>query len=191
MLKHSNDQSNPLTNALQLALSAPDSAQRHFWEICADQLLSEIYLVAFSFFPDDSYAEDVVQDIFLKLMHIKLHRLPSNNEAHLRAYLLRVAINHCKDNFRIRKKHRKRFKSTDLISNHPSLNSGREESGPGFSARKLLEENLTSEQQEVIILLMEKWSYQDIAEELNLSTASVKNRIFRARKRLEKRLFAA
>ena len=76
-------------------------------------------------------AEDVVQDVYEKLLH---YNGTFESEEHLKAWLLRVAINRCRDITRAA-----RQKDTELDENIPAPESGND--GSVLAAVRTLPEN--------------------------------------------------
>ncbi|MBM6786085.1 RNA polymerase sigma factor [Collinsella tanakaei] len=56
-----------------------------------------VFRIAFTYMRNAADADDVTQDVFVKLMHAKR---PFESDEHLRNWLVRVAINTCKSLFR-------------------------------------------------------------------------------------------
>lgn len=182
----------PLTMALQKALDSPSVTHRNqFVETCLEELYPKIYALVFDYFSDVHYAEDVASEIFEKIIITDLKRFPLHDESYLRNYILRIALNHCNDSYRIQKRNKSRFEVVDQIPETGKWDQDRQQREFGFSAKNMLENELSAEQRKVICLLMEKHSNQEIADELGLSLSAVKNRIYRARMKLKAILRAA
>ena len=60
----------------------------------AEQYMDTVYRVALHDLRSPSHAEDVTQNVFLKLLK---ERKPFENDQHVRSWLIRVTINACKD----------------------------------------------------------------------------------------------
>ncbi len=65
------------------------------FEEAAEKYRDHIYAVAFNFFRNSSDADDVVQDVLLKLYR---SRREFESDEHVRNWLLRVAVNQCRKN---------------------------------------------------------------------------------------------
>ena len=69
---------------------------RYTYEEIADKYIDTIYRLALSRTKSQQYAEDITQDVFVKLIS---SRKNFESEEHLKAWLLRVTINLTKDLF--------------------------------------------------------------------------------------------
>lgn len=69
---------------------------RYTYDEIADKYIDTIYRLALSRTKSHSYAEDITQDVFVKLMSANKK---FDSEEHLKAWLLRVTINLTKDLF--------------------------------------------------------------------------------------------
>lgn len=69
---------------------------RYTYDEIADKYIDTIYRLAFSRTKSQQYAEDITQDVFVKLMSANKK---FESEEHLKAWLLRVTINLTKDLF--------------------------------------------------------------------------------------------
>lgn len=117
-------------------------------------------------------AEDLVQDVYIKLMK---HRKEFESEEHVKAWLIRVLINRCKDYHRsawIRK----------VVPMHEQM----EFLAP--AEQEMMEEifMLKPEERNIVYLFYyEGYGIKEIAEMLNLNGNTVSSKLVRARKKLK------
>ena len=137
----------------------------------AEKYMDPLFRLAFSYCRNRADAEDVVQEVFLKYLSGKQTFL---TEAHLRAWLIRVTINECRDLFR------KPFKGRCC-----SLEEA------GEPATFLPEESaLLPAKYRVLVHLYyyEDYSLKEIAAMTGISESAAGTRLQRARKKLKDEL---
>lgn len=142
------------------------------------QHADSVYAAAYSLLKNKQDAEDVVQDTFLK--YYTRTRAFASAE-HLRAWLLRLAINRAKDLLR----------AAARKNCVPLEDELRIDAFPQPESRELLEAVLAlPEQYRTVIHLhyYEDYSVQQIAGILRLSRQAVKTRLFRGRQLLRAEL---
>ena len=155
-----------------------DSLRGNDFEEAAEKYRDHIYAVAFNFFRNSSDADDVVQDVLLKLYRSQRE---FESDEHVRNWLLRVAVNHC----------RKISVSSWFKKNIPleeyaaSLEYETPEESDLFFAVMALPKKYR-----IIVHLFyyEDYSTREIAEMLRLKEPTVRTRLLRARKLLKERL---
>ena len=146
-------------------------------EFCgyAEKYIDTVYRVAFSMLKDPQDADDITQDTFLKLLTFSGG---FESEAHVKNWLIRVAVNGCKNHFRARWRR------------HESLDGYAETLG--FESREQSDlfravESLDRKHRIVIHLhYYEGYSMKEIAELLGISENTVSTRLYRARTKLKK-----
>lgn len=132
-----------------------------------------VYRVCFSFMKNAADTEDMVQETFLKLISCKKR---FTSKEHEKAWLIVTASNTCKDELR-RFKRRFQYISACLKTE----NGGQ---GEGMSELIL---SLPSKYKEVVYLYYyEGYQTSEIAEMLHVNASTVRNRLSRARKLLQK-----
>lgn len=135
-----------------------------------------VYRIAMSQMGNQSDADDVYQDVFLQLMRY-INRI--KDEEHLKYWLIRATVNRCK----------KQFLSSwwrKTIAFTPEMVADKEELP---SELYFLVQNLSPKYRSVIHLhYYEEYTVEEIAEILKIKEGTVKSRLFRARKTLEKQL---
>ena len=174
---------------LQSAINTGSQAAKNiFHKACYNRFAEKIWINSYSFSPYE--ADDIVADVFVKVFQVDLRRFPAKNELHLENYILKIATNHCIDQY-------KRRKGTYI----QSLPSG-DFSGPFSPCRKQEQvevnmdkgrmfKSLTTEQRVALELWCQGYAYQEIADKLGLTLRAVKNRIYRARKHLKETFSAS
>jgi len=136
-----------------------------------------VYRIALHYFGNIYDAEDATQEVFLRLYQQKR----SFEEDHLRRWLMRVTVNHCKDI--LKSPWRKRRVEFDALAAEPEFD--REEQ------RELYREVMTLPEKYRTVLNLyyyEELSTKEIAELLNLRQTTVTTRLSRARGLLKDRL---
>ena len=78
----------------ELIMSQSKGGERESIEVVYERHVNMLYRVCFSYMKSESEAEDVVADVFVKLLR---HGRGFQNAEHEKAWLLRTAINLCKD----------------------------------------------------------------------------------------------
>ncbi len=134
-----------------------------------------LYRVAFAQLANDADAQDAVQDAFIKYMTKSPH---FTDEAHEKAWLIRVTMNHCHDMTRRNKNH----------SFHPLSEASHVESEEQHGYREWLERihRLPDLYRSIIILhCLEGFSLQETADSLGISLSAAKMRLSRGRNILE------
>jgi RNA polymerase sigma-70 factor (ECF subfamily) len=142
---------------------------------------------------DEPRAEDLVQEAMLKA-----YRAWDRFEAgtNCRAWLMTILRNTFINQFR-RQKARPNSVEFDLVAERPSSESLYEADPEGRIFRHIIDDEVIAaidelpEEFRVAIVLsdIEGLSYQEVAELMEIPVGTVKSRLFRARKRLQERLY--
>lgn len=134
-----------------------------------------IYLIALSITQNSSDAEDVMQNVFLKLWK---YNKPFNDSEHLKKWLTAVSVNESRDY--MRNPFRKRKLPLDDAVNIAVLD--KTQNIDLFKAIMSLD---TKERTIIHLFYYEDMSVADISQILKLKESAVKTRLFRARKKLK------
>jgi RNA polymerase sigma-70 factor (ECF subfamily) len=134
--------------------------------------------VAFHVLANPQDADDAVQEVFLKLY---TSQKPMEGEEHLRRWLLRVTINHCRDV--LRSPWRKHRASLEDVPEQPVFQK------PEQQALYQTVMALPERYRMVLVLFYyEELSVREIGELLGLNPSAVTTRLSRARAKLKEQL---
>ena len=155
------------------------------WEQLVDATANDIFRMAVSFTRHRGEAEDLTQEVFLKLWQ-NLHRyLPGSS---FRAWAYRVARNLFVDAYRRAREQRKatwvdpEFLETLPGGEDPHTRAVRHQR---LELARAALEHLPEELSQLIMLRdFADWSYEELAAELDLPIGTVKSRLNRARREL-------
>ncbi len=133
-----------------------------------------VFRVAFSYMKDPDDAEDITQNVFLKLFQCKT---AFESLEHLRSWLIRVTINECKSVFRMPWRRRENIEDYAQQLAMPS---------PEHTELFLSVMGLPEKYRVVIYLFYyEGYSTEEIAGLIDRPPATVRTRLARGRKRLK------
>jgi RNA polymerase sigma-70 factor, ECF subfamily len=161
------------------------------WDRIIDQYGTRILGVALQFATDRSEAEDLCQDIFLRLFQ-NLGRY--RGDVPLAGWALRLSRNLCIDHYRRRRLHRGTVPLSEEVARDvasaddpQSAAQRREELALVYRAlAEMPEDHATA----LVLRDLQGWSYDEIVAFLELPLGTVKSRIHRARLDLSRRLEA-
>ncbi len=155
-------------------------------ELSLEQIVEQygeyLYHLNYLYMKDFQLAEEVTQDVLMKYL---LHKDDFRNDASLKTYLTRIAINCCHDE--LRKQKRKSFisKLLPLGRTEPSVEQTYIAT-EDYTTLKQIVFALPLHYREVIILFYyEEFDVSEIASLLNVSQNTVRTRIRRARELLK------
>lgn len=154
------------------------------WNMIVDRYAKTIYNQALNFFGNREDAEDVTQEVFVKIFnHIDKFR----EEKNFGSWVMRISNNYCIDYWRKYKKNLKRVElEEDLLKQD---DTPEEQLIKDENVKELRQKMLILDPDLRILVIMrdiQGFSYQQIAESLNLPPGTVKSRINRARVKLAK-----
>ena len=156
------------------------------WEALVDATADDIFRMAVSFTRHRGEAEDLTQEVFLKLWQ-NLHRYAADGSS-FRAWAYRVARNLFVDAYR---RSREQRKATWVDPEFLETLPGGEDPHTSAVRRQRLElarsalERLPEELAQLIMLRdFGDWSYEELATEFTLPIGTVKSRLNRARREL-------
>ncbi len=178
-------QSNHLTYEESKLQSMLAEDSEYAFQLIYDRHRNLIYKLAIHYLRSPIMAQEVVQDVFLKLW---IERKQFTGDRSLEAWLRTVTRNHLINQL---KRIANEWKALDYLKHTLSEedNSFLEKLGIDDSKEKLLKNavNSLSVQQKQIYLLakQENLSYAEIAEKLSLSTFTVKTHMARALKQIK------
>lgn len=171
-------------------------------EIAFSELVNRHYRrvvrVAYGLLKDHHDAEDVVQDAFARV-HVRLKDFEGASAFY--TWLYRIVVNLSID--LMRKKRRERRVDVEDEAAREALTTGRElwprydASNPGVSAerkqlggqlRKALDELPEIHQAVILLRELEGFSYEEIAETLQIKKGTVMSRLFHARRGMQEQL---
>lgn len=149
-----------------------DSQKQYFSEMY-EKYSKPLYGVCLLYLKNKHDAEEVVSDTFIKLMEI---RTSFENESHEKSYLMKIAVNMCKNRLKSGW-HKNVIHNEDVLM---YMTTSEEES--------IIEEILSLPPKYRIILYMhyyQGYKAQEIADILNISLSAVLSRLSRGRKKLK------
>ena len=160
------------------------------WRELVDRFGQKVYSVAYHFTLKREDAEELAQEIFLKVFE-NLHRYDGGFP--LVAWLVSLSRNLCIDRYRRKKRERSfRFVSDDAVA--PLLHSAHDPAADAirkervkllFSALAEIPEDLA----EILVLRdLDGLAYEEIGRALELPDGTVKSRLFRARAEVAKKV---
>lgn len=154
-----------------------------------------VFYVVFKMIRDAEMSRDLTQDIFIKA-YIKLHTY--NAQFTFKTWIARIAMYRAID-------HLRRIKTENLVyvddyGSNGTLLIDQEQSGEPTQEQRILRaekaemvaralKKLDPKLKAVIVMRhYQEMNYEEIAETLNIPVGTVKNRLFRAREKLQKLL---
>ena len=152
---------------------------------CVDKHLKMVYRISFHYFGNREDAEDVSQDVFLKLYS---HNTKFESEEELKAWLIRVTTNTCHSYFRNPFRKRKTEIDEKQIENIVGSSSSEQE----IINRKVVMDAVMSlpERYRIVVYLYyyEEYSICQISNTLNIKETTIQTRLSRAREKLKSAL---
>lgn len=161
------------------------------WDEIIEAYGDRIYNVAYRFAGTTAEAEDLTQEIFLKLYR-NLDRY--RGDVPLVAWALRLSRNLCIDHYRAqRSRHQTETVSDEILAHMPSDDDPRRHS-QSQERRRLVHEVLAEMSESLASALMlrdlQGLSYEEIAGFFEVPVGTIKSRLNRARKELVRRIEA-
>ena len=158
------------------------------WTMIVNRYSKTVYNMALNFAGNSDDAADITQDIFLKVYN-NIGKFEGENT--FTAWLLRLSKNYCIDYWRKHKHHRQNLELDDNIRDEHSDAADTPEdslirkSDVAYLRKKLL--LLPPDLRSLVIMRdIQDYSYQEIAEHLDIPMGTIKSRINRARTKLAK-----
>jgi RNA polymerase sigma-70 factor (ECF subfamily) len=161
------------------------------WEEIVQRHWRKVFNLAYKFVGRHDEAEDLTQDIFLKIFRA-LHTF--DRRANFQTWLISISRNLCIDHYRsVRKERETMARDVDASDLTPA---SRERSPYGeleqIDLRQLIKQALAglpeALRQAVVMRDLKEYTYQEIADELGLPEGTVKSRINRGRLELARQL---
>lgn len=181
------------------ALSSPDlllarraaAGQAAAWDELLGLYAQKIYNLALYFTRSPADAEDLTQEIFLRLYQsLRLYR----GDVPLAAWALRLSRNLCIDSYRkVRRERRFAVVSEDVLRWYPAADDPQAEA-QGREQLRVIHESLAEMPEdlaEVVVLRdLQGWSQEEAAAFLEVPVGTIKSRLHRARLELGRRVTA-
>lgn len=181
------DQSPSLEALIQRCLRGEQTA----WELIVKQHWRKVFNVAYKFVGRHDEAEDLTQDIFVKVFK----SLESfDRRANFQTWLISVSRNLCIDHYRSVRREResvdRSIDATDLSPVSPDAGpmAGLEQRDRVALLRQALSALPPTLRTAVILRDLQELSYQEIADRLRLPEGTVKSRINRGRTELARQV---
>lgn len=142
-----------------------------------EQYGNEVMRVAYLYLHDKSLAEDISQEVFYRLYYAKKE---FENEEHMKAWILRVTINMCKNNLK------SFWKKNVIMSDHSEILSHQEEESQTEEELSEAISKLSFHYKSVIILYYyQGYDTFSIAKMFSTSHSTIRSRLKRAREKLK------
>src|SRR4051812_20689706 len=161
------------------------------WQQIVRQHWRKVFNLAYKFVGRHDEAEDLTQDIFLKIFKA-LHTF--DRRANFQTWLISISRNLCIDHYRsVRKERETMARDVDAsalmpVSRERGPHSQLEQTDLKALIQRALAELPPSLRQAVVMRDLQEFSYQEIADRLSLPEGTVKSRINRGRLELKRQL---
>ncbi len=172
---------------VELMLRFQKGDERAFEELVRRHTRGLLNLV-YRYLGDASRAEDVAQDIFVKVYRARMKYEP---KAKFSTWLYRIAVNHCLNEIRARRAQpASAAPADDLLEEssgeHPDARLHRLELQQ--AVKRALDALPETQRLAVLLARYEEMSYGEIAQAMGLSLEAVKSLLFRAKENLKQAL---
>jgi RNA polymerase sigma-70 factor (ECF subfamily) len=167
------------------------SGDQEAWEQIVRQHWRKVFNLAYKFVGRHDEAEDLTQDIFLKIFRA-LHTF--DRRANFQTWLISISRNLCIDHYRsVRKERETMARDVDAADLMPvSRDRGPHGELEQLDLRHLIRQALAelpeALREAVVLRDLQEFSYQEIADKLRLPEGTVKSRINRGRLELARQL---
>ena len=161
------------------------------WEQIVRQYRRKVFNVAYKFVGKHDEAEDLTQDIFLKIFK-SLDTF--DRRANFQTWLISISRNLCIDHYRSVRKERETIdRDVDAnelspLSHDPEPGGGARAAGPRPAAAQAMAALPDTLRTAVLMRDIQELSYQEIADKLRLPEGTVKSRINRGRTELARQI---
>jgi RNA polymerase sigma factor (sigma-70 family) len=161
------------------------------WELIVRQHWRKVFNLAYKFVGRHDEAEDLTQDIFLKIFRA-MHTF--DRRANFQTWLISISRNLCIDHYRsVRKERETMARDVDAADLMPvSRDRGPHAELEQLDLRHLIRQALAelpeALREAVVLRDLQEFSYQEIADKLRLPEGTVKSRINRGRLELARQL---
>jgi RNA polymerase sigma-70 factor (ECF subfamily) len=161
------------------------------WDQIVRQHWRKVFNLAYKFVGRHDEAEDLTQDIFLKIFKA-LHTF--DRRANFQTWLISISRNLCIDHYRSVRKERETMArdvdASDLmpVSRERGPHAELEQLDLRILIRQALAELPPALKEAVVLRDLQEFSYQEIADKLDLPEGTVKSRINRGRLELARQL---
>jgi RNA polymerase sigma factor (sigma-70 family) len=185
------DQPGASADAVETLIQRCLKGDQHAWDLIVRQYWRKVFNVAYKFVGKHDEAEDLTQEIFLKIFK-SLNTF--DRRANFQTWLISVSRNLCIDHYRSVRKERETI-DRDVDAN--ALTPATTEPGPVAALEQrdrvmLLRQALAalpdSLRTAVLLRDIQELSYQEIADRLRLPEGTVKSRINRGRTELARQI---
>ena len=179
------------TDAIDALIQRCLAGDQQAWEEIVRQHRRKVFNIAYKFTGKHDEAEDLTQDIFLKIFR-SLHTF--DRRANFQTWLVSVSRNLCIDHYRSVRKERETIdRDVDAgeltpAASTPSAYAELEQRGRVELLRRAMAELQPTLRSAVMLRDIQELSYQEIAEQLQLPEGTVKSRINRGRTELARQI---
>ena len=179
------------TDAIDALIQRCLAGDQQAWEEIVRQHRRKVFNIAYKFTGKHDEAEDLTQDIFLKIFK-SLHTF--DRRANFQTWLVSVSRNLCIDHYRSVRKERETIdRDVDAgeltpAASTPSAYTELEQRGRVELLRRALAELQPTLRSAVMLRDIQELSYQEIADRLQLPEGTVKSRINRGRTELARQI---
>lgn len=163
-----------------------ESQENEYFEVLYERYSVKVYHKCISFVKDNSKAEDLAHDIFLKLV-FKLGTFKEN--AKFSTWLYSITYNHCMDHLRSSKK-RGEIIMDEMAEVNDDVDLDTLFDGEDIQAKNLKKalDQLTVDEKGLLFMkYMDDMSIREIASIFNITESAVKMRLMRSRDKLRKK----
>ena len=161
------------------------------WDLIVRQHWRKVFNLAYKFVGRHDEAEDLAQDIFVKIFKA-LHTF--DRRANFQTWLISISRNLCIDHYRsVRKERETMARDVDAsqlspVSRERGPHGQLEQLDLRLIIRRALAELPATLREAVVLRDLKEFSYQEIADQLGLPEGTVKSRINRGRLELARQL---
>jgi RNA polymerase sigma-70 factor (ECF subfamily) len=185
------DHDAPATSETDLLIERCLAGDQAAWDQIVRQHWRKVFNLAYKFVGRHDEAEDLTQDIFLKIFKA-LHTF--DRRANFQTWLISISRNLCIDHYRsVRKERETMARDVDAselmpVSRERSPHGHVEQADLRQLIRRALAELPLALREAVVLRDLKEYSYQEIADRLGLPEGTVKSRINRGRLELARQL---
>lgn len=139
-----------------------------------------IFRIAYQYTLSRDFAEDIMQEVFIKLL---TYKKPFKDGEHEKAWLIRVTVNCCKNLVKS-----KAWSNTELTESLEAKSSFEESSNAHIDIESELKKLSSDERTVIYLFYFEQYTSKEISKMLNMNENTVKSHLRRAKSKMKNNL---